>query len=57
MASATLPYDAEPPKSVLCDNLEGCGGEGGEKWVQDGGDTCIPVADSYWCMAKTITIL
>ena len=47
MASATLPYDAEPPKSVLCDNLEGCGGEGGEKWVQDGGDKCIPVADSY----------
>ena len=25
--------------------------------VQDGGDTCIPMADSYWCMAKTIRIL
>ena len=29
----------------------------GERGVQDEEDTCIPVADSYWCMAKTITIL
>ena len=43
MTSASLMYDAEHPKSVLCDNLEGWGGEGGEKRVQDGGDTCIHV--------------
>ena len=44
-------YDAEhSKKQVLCDNLEDWG-------IQDGGDTWIPMADSYWCMAKTITIL
>ena len=32
---------------MLCDNLEGWGGEGGGKRVQEGGDICIPVADSY----------
>ena len=25
--------------------------------VQEGGDMCMPMAESYWCMAKTITIL
>ena len=33
---------------MLCDNLEGWGGEGGGTRVQEeGGDICIPVADSY----------
>ena len=45
------------PKPVLWDNLEGWGGEGGGRGVQDLGDTCIPVANSCWCMAKTVTIL
>ena len=32
---------------VLCDNLEGWGGEGGAREVPEGGgDMCIPVADS-----------
>ena len=41
-------YKAGHPKLVLCDNLEGSGGDGGTRGVQDGGDTCIPmVANSY----------
>ena len=31
---------------VLCDNLEGWDGVGGGREVQEGGDICIPVADS-----------
>ena len=33
-------------KSVLCDNLEGWDGVGGEKEVQEGGDICMSMADS-----------
>ena len=49
----TLPYvkhimdEAGHPKLVLCDSLRGQGGEGGRRGVQDGGDTWIPVANSY----------
>ena len=32
-------------------------GEGGGREVQEGGDICIPVADSCWYMAETSTIL
>ena len=32
---------------------EGWDGEGGERGVQDG-NTCTPMADSCWCMAKPI---
>ena len=39
-ASRNVLYDAGSPKLVLLDNLEGCSG----RW--EGGDTCIPVADS-----------
>ena len=38
------------PTHVLCDNLEGWEG------VQEGGDICVPVADSWCCMAETNTI-
>ena len=31
---------------VLCDNLEGWGGEGGGWGVQEGRDPCVPMADS-----------
>ena len=44
-------------KPVLCDNLEGQSGEGGGRGFQDGGDTSIPMFDSYSHMAKTITTL
>jgi len=31
---------------LLCDNLEGWDGVGGGREVQEGGDLCIPMADS-----------
>ena len=31
---------------VLCDNLEGWDGVGGGREVQEGGDMCMPMADS-----------
>ena len=43
-------HETGHPKSVLWDNTEEQGGEGGGRRVQDGGYICIP-------MAKTITIL
>ena len=30
----------------LCNNLEGCGKVGGGRDVQEGGDICIPMANS-----------
>ena len=33
-------------KQELCINLEGWDGEGGGREVQEGGDICIPMADS-----------
>ena len=31
---------------MLCDNLEGSDGKGSVKDVQEGGDICMPMADS-----------
>ena len=36
-------YDAGNPKPVLYDNLEGWGGQEGERRVQKGGVTCMPI--------------
>ena len=44
-------------KLGLCKNLEGCNGNEDGKEVQEGGDICIPMADSCWCLAQTNTIL
>ena len=56
--SASLTYDTRHPKPVSVTTWrewrEGWGGTGG---VQDGGDACIPVADSCCYMTKTIGIL
>jgi len=41
----------------LCINLEGWDGEGNGREVQEGGDIYIPMADSCWYMAETLTIL
>ena len=46
MASGSLMYDTGSPKQVLCEYLAGWAGEGGGMGVQEGGDTCMPVADS-----------
>ena len=40
-------YDEGNPKLLLCDNLEGWDGEGDGRGVQDRGDKCMPMADSY----------
>ena len=42
---------------MLCDNLEGWDGVEGGRGVQEGGDICIPVADSCRCVAETNIIL
>ena len=57
LASGNLLYDSGSPNSVLCDNLEGWDGLGGGREVQKGGDICIPVADSWGCVAETNTTL
>ena len=46
MTSASSTHETGHPKPVLLDNPEGQGGEGGGKGVQDGGDTCVTLADS-----------
>ena len=38
--------DAGSSNLVLCDNVEGWDGVGGGREVQEGGDICIPMADS-----------
>ena len=47
ITSGSLMYDTGHPKPVVWDKLEGWGGEGGARGVQDGRNTCMPVADSY----------
>ena len=41
MTSTSLMHEAGHPKTVLWDNPEGQGGEGGGRGVQDGGRTHI----------------
>ena len=40
-------------KPGLCNNLEEKDGEGDEREVQEGGDICIPMADSCDILQKT----
>ena len=42
---------------MLSDNLEGWDGVDDGRGVQEGKDIDIPVANSCFCVAKTITIL
>ena len=39
-------YDAGQPKPMLCDNVEGWGGKGCVRGIQEGGDTYMPMAHS-----------
>ena len=57
MTSASLMHETGPSKLVQWEDPEGWGGEGGGRRVRDRGDTCILMADSCQCMAKTTTIL
>ena len=43
--------------SVLCDDLDGKGGAGGERESREGGDICIHTADSIPCTAEMNTAL
>ena len=53
IAHGNLLYNTGSPKPVLCHNLGG--GRGWE--VLEGGDICIPMADSCLYVAEAITIL
>ena len=44
-------------KQGLCNNLEGWDGDGDEREVGEGGDICIPMADSCWYLAENNKIL
>ena len=44
-------------KPGLCNNLKGWDGMGDGREVQEGGDICILITGSCWCMAETNTIL
>ena len=46
IASGNLLYDAGSSNPGLCDNLPGWDGVEAGKEVQEGGDICIPMADS-----------
>ena len=46
IASGNLLHDAGSPNLVLCENLEGWDGEGGEREDEEGGDIGMPMADS-----------
>ena len=46
MTSASSMHEAGHQKSVLWDNPEGWGEEGGGRGVQDVGDICVHMADS-----------
>ena len=57
MVGGNLLCDAGSSNPVLSDKLEGWNGVGSGKEVQDGGDMCVPVADSCSRMAETNTVL
>ena len=57
IVSGNLLCDPGNPKPILCDNLEGWDGGGGGREVQEGGDICILMADSCWCVAETTPLL
>ena len=41
----------------FCDNQRGWDGEGDGREMQEGGDICIPMADSCWYLAENNKIL
>ena len=47
ITSASLIFEAGHPEPVLCSNLEGWGRDGGVRGVQDGGNKCTPMVNSY----------
>ena len=49
--------DAGNPKLVLSDNLKAWDSMGDGREAPEGGDLCILMADSHYCMAETNTTL
>ena len=49
-----LLYDSGSSNPGLCDNLDGWDGMGDGSEGQEGGDICIPMTDSCWCLQKPI---
>ena len=49
--------ELKPLKQGLCNNLEEWDGAEDGREVQEGGDICVAVADSCWCLAETNKIL
>ena len=47
----------KPLKPGLCNNLEEWDGKRCGKVVQEGGEICMPMADSCGCLAETNPIL
>ena len=47
-----FPLWLNEPKQGLCSNLEQWDGEADGREVQEGGDICIPKADSCWFLAE-----
>ena len=56
-ASGNSLYDAASSSLVLCDDLQGRGGVRSGREVREGGDMCVPMADSRGCMGETNMIL
>ena len=46
MTSVSSMHEAGHLKPVFCDNVEGIAWKGRQEGVQDGGDICIPTANS-----------
>ena len=55
--NGNLLCDSGSSNLVLCDNLVGWDGVGVGSGVQEEGDICVPMADSFLCMTETNTIL
>ena len=56
-ACRNLPYVAGSSDLALCDNLEAWDGVGSGRQVQEEGDMCTAMVDSYRCMTETNAIL
>ena len=57
IANGNLPYVAGSLDLALCDNLEVWDGVESGREVQEEGDMCTAMVDSYRCMTETNAIL
>ena len=57
ITSGNFLYDQGSSNPVLCETLEGWDGVEVDRKVQEGGDICMPTADSCLCMTESNTML